>query len=253
MHFMTAPNIGALLFLGLSMAAFASAFFGVFAGAAGGVILLAAMALVVPAPVLVPVHTVVMLGAGATRTAIMWRYVMQKTLLPYLIGAAAGAALGAKVFVALPISLSLGILGLFILVVTWMPTLGRLGAERGRFVLLGFVTTFLGIFVSATGTLLAPFVASAAPERRNHSATLGALMMTTHIAKLIAFGVMGFAIGPFLPLAIAMIAASAAGNWAGKVALGHTSEGRFRLIFQIVLTALSLRLLWSAARGLGYL
>lgn len=253
MHFLTAPNIGALLFLALSMAAFASAFFGVFAGAAGGVILLAAMALVVPAPVLVPVHTVVMLGAGATRTAIMWRYVMQKTLLPYLIGAAAGAALGAKVFIALPISLSLGILGLFILVVTWMPTLGRLGAERGRFVLLGFVTTFLGIFVSATGTLLAPFVASAAPERRNHSATLGALMMTTHIAKLIAFGVMGFAIGPFIPLAIAMIVASAAGNWAGKVALGHTSEGRFRLVFQIVLTALSLRLLWSAARGLGYL
>jgi uncharacterized membrane protein YfcA len=77
-------------------------------------------------------------------------------------------------------------------------------------------------------------------------------MMTTHIAKLVAFGVMGFAIGPFIPLAVAMIAASAAGNWAGKVALGHTSEGRFRLIFQIVLTALSLRLLWSAARGLGY-
>ena len=251
MHFLSAPNIGTLLFLGLSMASFASAFFGVFAGAAGGVILLATMALVVPAPVLVPVHTVVMLGTGASRTMIMWRFVMQKTILPYLIGAAAGAALGAKVFIALPISISLGILGIFILVVTWLPALGRFGAERGRFVILGFVTTFLGIFVSATGTLLAPFVASAAPERRNHSATLGALMMTTHIAKLIAFGVMGFAIGPFLPLAIAMIAAGAAGNWAGKVALGHTSEGRFRLIFQIVLTAMALRLLWSAAKGTG--
>lgn len=253
MHFLSAPNIGTLLFLGLSMASFASAFFGVFAGAAGGVILLAAMALVVPAPVLVPVHTVVMLGTGATRTMIMWRFVMQKTILPYLIGAAAGAALGAKVFIALPISISLGILGIFILVVTWMPALGRLGAERGRFVVLGFVTTFLGIFVSATGTLLAPFVASSAPERRNHSATLGALMMTTHIAKLIAFGVMGFAIGPFIPLAIAMIAAGAAGNWAGKVALGQTSEGRFRLIFQIVLTAMALRLLWSAAKGVGFI
>ena len=251
MHFLSAPNIGTLLFLGLSMASFASAFFGVFAGAAGGVILLATMALVVPAPVLVPVHTVIMLGTGATRTMIMWRFVMQKTILPYLIGAAAGAALGAKVFIALPISISLGILGIFILVVTWLPALGRFGAERGRFVILGFVTTFLGIFVSATGTLLAPFVASAAPDRRNHSATLGALMMTTHIAKLIAFGVMGFAIGPFLPLAIAMIAAGAAGNWAGKVALGHTSEGRFRLIFQIVLTAMALRLLWGAAKGTG--
>ncbi|MGH6676351.1 MAG: TSUP family transporter [Xanthobacteraceae bacterium] len=214
-------------------------------------LLLATMALFIPAPVLIPMHTVVMLGAGATRTMIMWRFVMQKTILPYLIGAAAGAALGAKVFIALPISTSLGVLGAFILLVTWMPTLGRLGAERGRFVVLGFFTTFVGIFVSATGSLLAPFVASAAPDRRNHSATLGALMMTTHIAKLIAFGAMGFAIGPFLPLAAAMIAASAAGNWVGKVALGQTSEGRFRLIFQIVLTVIALRLLWSAARGAG--
>jgi uncharacterized membrane protein YfcA len=253
MHFLSAPNIGTLLFLALSMASFAAAFLGVFTGAAGGLMLLATMALVVPAPVLIPVHTVVMLGAGATRTIIMWRYVMQKTILPYLIGAAAGAALGAKVFIALPISTTLGILGIFILVVAWMPALGRLGAERGRFVLLGFVTTFLGIFVSATGTVLAPFVASASPERRNHSATLGALMTTTHIAKLIAFGVMGFAIGPFLPLAGAMIAASAAGNWAGKVALGRTSEGRFRLIFQIVLTGIALRLLWSAAKGAGFI
>ena len=253
MHFLTAPNIGTLLFLALSMASFAAAFFGVFTGAAGGLMLLATMALVVPAPVLVPVHTVVMLGSGSTRTMIMWRFVMKKTILPYVIGAAAGAALGAKVFIVLPISTTLGILGAFILLVTWMPALGRVGAEHGRFVVLGFVATFLGIFVSATGTVLAPFVASAAPERRNHSATLGALMTTTHIAKLIAFGAMGFAIGPFIPLAAAMIAASAAGNWAGKVALGRTSEGRFRLIFQIVLTVIALRLLWSAAIGAGFI
>jgi len=251
MHFLSAPDIGPLLFLGLSMASFAAAFFGVFTGAAGGLILLATMALVMPASILIPVHTVVMLGTGATRTMIMWRFIMQKTILPYVIGAAVGAALGAKMYVALPTSILLGILGAFILLVTWMPTLGRLGAEHGRFLVLGFVTTFLGIFVSATGTILAPFVASAAPDRRNHSATLGALMLTTHVAKLIAFGVIGFAIGPFMPLAASMIAASAVGNWAGKVALGRTSEGRFRLVFQLVLTAMALRLLWGAARAAG--
>lgn len=253
MHFFSAPDMGPLLFLGLAAASFAAAFFGVFTGAAGGLILLATMSLVVPATVLIPVHTVVMLGTGFTRTVMMWRFVMQETILPYLIGAAAGAALGAKVFVALPISTSLGILGVFILLVTWMPSLGRLGAERGRFVVLGFFTTFLGIFVSATGTLLAPFVASAAPDRRNHSATLGTLMLTTHVAKLIAFGAIGFAMGPFIPLAATMIAASTAGNWAGKVALGRIPEGQFRLIFQLVLTAMALRLLWSAARGAGFI
>lgn len=248
----SAPNIGPPLFLLLSLVSFAAAFFGVFTGAAGGVLLLGVMALVMPASVIVPVHTVVMLGAGAARTAIMWRYVMQKTIVPYLLGAASGATLAAKVFVSLPLSITLGILGGFILVVTWIPTIGRIGAAHGRFLVVGFFTTFLGIFVSATGTLLAPFVASAAPDRRNHSATVGALMLTTHVSKLIAFGFLGFAIGPFVPLTAAMILASIAGSWVGKVALSRTSEARFRIILQLVLTAMALRLIWSAAHGAGY-
>jgi uncharacterized membrane protein YfcA len=108
------------------------------------------------------------------------------------------------------------------------------------------------MFVSATGTLLAPFVASASPERRNHAATLGALMLFSHLSKLIAFGFVGIAIGSFAPLMAAMIAAGAVGNWLGEVALMRTSEQRFRLIFQMVLTALGLRLLWSAAAGAGW-
>ena len=88
-------------------------------------------------------------------------------MLPFVVGAVIGAAAGAKVFVALPMPWLQAILGAFILLVTWMPNLGRIGAERGRFAVLGFVTVFLGVFVSATGSLLAPFVASATPDRHN--------------------------------------------------------------------------------------
>jgi uncharacterized membrane protein YfcA len=253
MDFLGTPDVGPLLFAGLVLASFVTAFIGVYTGAAGGVILLAIMALAMAPAALIPVHTVVMLGTGATRTVIMWRYVMRWTVLPFTIGAIIGAAAGAKLFVAMPTSTLLGILGGFVLLVTWMPKLGRLGAERGRFAFLGFGTTFLGIFVSATGTLLAPFVASAAPDRRNHAATLGSLMLIAHLAKLVAFGFIGVAIGAFLPLMAAMVVAGAVGNWIGEKALDRTSEQRFRLIFQIVLTALALRLLWSAAVGAGWI
>src|SRR5918994_4837665 len=228
MDFLFTPEIGPLLFAGLSAASFVSGFIGVFTGAAGGVLLLALMAMVVPPTVVIPVHTVVMLGTGAARTMIMWRHVMRGTLLPFVLGSAIGAAVGAKVFVALPLDWLQAILGAFVLLVTWMPKLGRLGAEGGRFAFLGFGTTFLGVFVSATGTLLAPFVASAAPNRYNHAATLGALMTIAHIAKVAAFGFIGFAIGSFVPLMVAMVLAGAAGNWLGEAALDYTSEGRFR-------------------------
>jgi uncharacterized membrane protein YfcA len=239
-------EIGPLLFVGLSVASFATAFIAVFTGAAGGVILLGVMAMVMPPAVVIPVHTVVMLGSGITRSMIMWRYVMRETLLPFVVGAVVGAAAGAKVFVALPLVWLQAILGAFILLVTWMPNLGRVGARSGRFVVLGFATVFLGVFVSATGTLLAPFVASATPDRHSVAATMGALMTITHIAKIAAFGVIGFAVGSFVPLMAAMIVTGAAGNWLGEVALHHTSEQRFRMIFQLVLTALGLRLLWGA-------
>jgi uncharacterized membrane protein YfcA len=251
MDFLGTPDVGPLVFASLMLASLATAFIGVFTGAAGGIVLLGLMATVMPPLALIPVHTVVMLGTGAARTMIMWRHVMRPSIPPFVIGSLIGAAAGAKVFVALSTMWLELILGGFILLVTWMPNLGRFGAERGRFAMLGFMTTFLGVFVSATGTLLAPFVAAATPDRRIHVATMGALMMITHIAKIAAFGFIGFAVGRYVPLMAAMIAAGAVGNWIGEMALLRTSEQRFRLVLQLALTLLGLRLLWSAAAHAG--
>ncbi len=251
MDFLTTPDVGPLLFAGLTFASFATAFIGVFTGTAGGLILLALMAVTLPPAIVIPVHTVVQLGSGVTRTLIMWRYVMKQTLLPFLLGSIAGGALGGRIFVSLPTAWLQVILGIFILIVTWLPKLGRIGAERGRFAILGFAATFLGVFVSATGTLVAPFVASAAPDRRNHAATVGALMSFVHISKIAAFSFIGFAVGAYIPLMAAMIAAGAVGNWIGEEALHRISERNFRLILQWFLTALALQLLWNAARDWG--
>jgi len=72
------------------------------------------------------------------------------------------------------------------------------------------------VFVSATGSLLAPFIASTTPDRHSLAATMGAMMTIAHLAKLIAFGFIGFAIGSFVPLMAAMIVTGAAGNWVAR-------------------------------------
>lgn len=239
-------DMSLLMFAGLSTASFFTAFIGLYTGTAGGLILLAIMATVMPPVTVIPAHTLVQLGSGVTRTLLMWRWVMRGTLLPFLIGAGVGAALGARTFIALPQTMLMGILGVFILIVTWLPNLGRLGAERGRFAVVGFAATFLGVFVSATGTIVAPFVASASPDRRNHAATLGALMTMVHILKLAAFAAIGFSLWDYVPLIAVMVTTGAIGNWLGEVALAHTSERRFRLILQMGLTILALRLIWNA-------
>lgn len=239
-------DMSLLMFVGLTVASFFTAFIGLYTGTAGGLILLAIMATVMPPASVIPAHTFVQLGSGVTRAMLMWRWIMRGTVLPFLVGAVLGATLGARTFVALPQAFLMGILGVFILIVTWLPNLGRLGAERGRFAAVGFAATFLGVFVSATGTIVAPFVASAAPDRRNHAATLGALMTMVHILKLIAFAAIGFSIWDYVPLIAAMVATGSVGNWLGEVALARTSEKKFRLILQIGLTILALRLVWNA-------
>jgi uncharacterized membrane protein YfcA len=253
MDFLGTPDVGPLAFAGLMLASLVTSFIGVFTGAAGGIVLLGLMAMVMPPLALIPVHTVVMLGSGATRTMIMWRNVMRPAVLPFVIGSLIGAAAGAKLFVALTTVWLEFILGAFILVVTWMPKLGRAGGVGSRFAVLGFFTTFLGVFVSATGTLLAPFIAASTPDRRVHVATMGALMMTSHLAKIAAFGIIGFAIGRYVPLMAAMVATGAVGNWIGEAALLRTKEQHFRLVLQLALTILGLRLLWSAAHGAGWI
>lgn len=249
--FLGVPDMGAWMFTGLSIASAATAFIGVVTGAAGGLILLAMMANVMHPEALLVVHTVVQLGQGFTRSIVMWKFVMRDTVAPFVVGASIGALAGAKIFVSLPIPILQLILGIFILVVTWIPMLGRVGGLRNRFAAVGFMATFVGVFVSATGTLIAPFIAAAAPDRRNHAATLGALMCFTHTLKLIAFGVAGVAVGAYAPLMAVMVVTGAAGNWLGFKVLEKMPEARFRLIFQVLLTVLGLRLLWTAARGAG--
>ncbi len=246
-QFLGIPNIDVLIFSGLALASFCTAFFGMITGAGGGPILLALMAMVMPPAALIPVHTVVQLGVGSSRTIMLWRYILWPTMLPFLVGSVIGAALAAPIFVNLPTAALQGVVGLFILLVAWMPAFGRIGPEKGRFVFLGCGMTFIAMFVSSTGSLLAPFVAAISPDRRNYASTTASLMSMAHIIKLVAFGLMGFAIGAYLPLMAAMVATATLGNWLGRKVLFKLREDIFRVILKTLLTLLALRLFWIAA------
>ncbi len=239
-------GINSWIFAGLSGAALVTAFISSVSGAAGGLILLATMALVFPPVLLIPLHTIVQLGASTAMVAAHWRHLMRDTVLPFALGAIIGAAMGGRIFISLPESVLQAILGVSILVLAWVPRIARFGPERGRFVFVGFLTTFLGVFISATGTLLATFTAAVAPDRRNHIGTLGGLMCIVHVSKLAAFGVLGVEFGSYAPLMATMIALSFAGTWLAKLALERIPERLFRITFQIILTVLALRLIWIA-------
>jgi len=245
-NFFGIPNVNLLLLATLTLAAAFTTFLGTVTGTAGGLLLLAIMTFFFPIAILIPIHTVVQLGASISRTLMMWPHVKKSLIAPFAIGACVGAYAGAQIFVTLPSAILQGILAVFILVVMWTPQLGMGGPERLRFGFLGFASTFLGIFVSATGTFLSPFVAFACKNRHVHVSTMATLMGITHVAKLIAFGLIGLGIGAYLPLIGFMIFGAVIGNWIGQRTLSHMPERLFRRLFQVLLTLLAIRLLYSA-------
>jgi uncharacterized membrane protein YfcA len=50
-----------------------------------------------------------------------------------------------------------------------------------------------------------------------------------------------------------MIVTANMGNWVGRITLDHMGERSFRLLFQVLMTGLALRLIWIAAERGGYL
>ncbi len=245
------PGVDALIFYGLGIAAFCTAFLGSVTGTAGGLLLLGVLAQFFPPVVLIPVHTVAQMGANVTRLFLMWQWVMKNTLLPFGIGALIGVVVGANLFVTLPTAVLQVILGCFIILSIWIPGFARAGSLRNRFAVVGFAATFLGVFVSATGTLVSAILAGSSPDRRNLVATFSAHMIWVHSLKVIAFGVLGFAVVDYIPLMAALVAGTSLGGWAGSKALNRIPERGFRIVFKILLTVLALRLLWQAAVSAG--
>jgi uncharacterized membrane protein YfcA len=251
-QFLGVPDVDAWIFFGLSIAAFFTSIVGVVTGTAGGLLLLAVMAFFFEPATLLPLHTIIMLLTSVHMVFMFWRHILKATVLPFLAGSVLGATLGANIFIALSAAILQGIIGIFILILTWLPKISTVGGEKKRFAVVGFGVTFLGIFVSATGTLLASFIASTSPTRQNHVATMGALMVCSHVAKIVAFGVLGIALSAYVPLMISMVTGAALGNWVGSKMLDRMQEQIFRTIFKILLTVLALRLIWVGVRGLGW-
>lgn len=245
--FLGMPGVDVWLFAGLMAASFLTTFVGMVTGAAGGLLLLVILATVFPPVVLVPLHTAVQLGSNIGRIIMMHEYILRPILIPFVVGSIIGGIAGAQIFVALPPRLLQGIIATFALFALWVPQIGSFGPERGRFAMVGFLSTFIGVFVSATGTLVAPFINRASPDRRNYVATFSTLMAITHTAKMFAFLVVGVAIGVYAPLMAAMIASMVAATWLGRKVLDRVPEKQFRAVLKIVLTLLALRLLWVAA------
>lgn len=219
-------------------------------GAGGGLLMLAAMASLMPTAAVIPVHGLVQLGSNTGRTLMTWRHVAGQLCITLLAGAAVGTLIGALVLVRLPLGWLQLSIGLFILLVIWAPPQPAARASLRALAVFGAMTGFLSLFVGATGPLVSAYIQRMGHDRFQTVASMAACMSGLHILKLVAFSVGGFVWHDWLALAAAMILSGLAGTWCGLRLLGRLPEALFNRLLRWILSALALNLLYRGGLDL---
>ncbi|PKM05159.1 MAG: permease [Gammaproteobacteria bacterium HGW-Gammaproteobacteria-6] len=247
LDFLLPDALSGLMVLVLVFAAMLTSALTAAMGIGGGVLLLAIMALVMPAAAIIPVHGMVQLGSNANRALLTLKHINLPVILWFLPGVVIGAGLASLFLVQLPMSLVQLSIALFILLLCWGPALpGRATGPFGTLI-ASSITTFLSVFVGATGPLVAAFVKEQQQgERFSTVATFAAAMCLQHAPKALVYGAAGFVFSDWLGLIAMMIGAGALGTWIGLHLLRRTSDTRFGLTFNLLLSLLALRLIWQA-------
>lgn len=214
----------------------------------GGTLMVAVLALVFPPGIVVPLHGAIQLGSNAGRAVvqrahIQWRYVRWIAL-----GAVLGTIVGGQFATLLPERFFTALIGVFVLVTTWLPQPKVVGRSPVIQFVGGAVISALSMLVGATGPLVAVFLKGIA-DRRQLVATHAMLMTFQNAFKVVVFVALGFAFSSYLPLIAAMILAGFGGTALGSRLLVRVPESAFRWGFRIILTLVALDLLRGALLG----
>ena len=154
--------------------------------------------------------------------------------------------LAGQVFINLSLEVLRAVLGLFVLYAVWTPKLRPSNIGLKGYTLVGIGTTFITMFVGATGPLVSSFLSPEKLGRERVVATLAACLTAQHWLKGIAIGVLGFYFQPWIPVIVVMIASGFLGTLLGRRILKGLPERLFSRLFRIVLTLLAGRLLYLA-------
>lgn len=210
----------------------------------GGLLLIAIISFLVPAGAVIPVHGAIMIGSNAGRASLLFRYIDWRIIGWFTAGALLGALFGSRVVAVLPAwAFRLSIAG-FILFTQWGPKLKAIGLGPRAYVVSGAISTFLTLFVGASGPFMTTVISKAHHlARQGLIATTGACMTLQHGLKVVVFAAAGFFYAPWLPLIVAALVSGFFGTLLGTRLLGHLPEHVFRRVLKWLLTGIAVYLI----------
>ncbi len=220
------------------------------AGLGGGIILLLVLAQFFVPAVAIPLQSGVQFVANGSRALmirgdISWPAVGWSTVLVF-----PGALLGVRVATALPEDVMRVVLGVFVLIVAWRPSLLRWHDGRPlpsqAMLPVGGAAGFVNATAGASGPFTAPFFRAVTATHTAFVATSAASQVIAHTSKLGAYSLADFRLTDHLDVVVVGAVAVTVGSRIGTRLLGRASPEQLELVFRVVLTVLALRLIVGA-------
>jgi uncharacterized protein len=215
-------------------------------GIGGGLAMLAIMANVMPVAAIVPVHGVVQTTNNTSRAFLLRRDLCVPIFIWFSAGGIIGILVASQVVVTLPLNLLRMIMGVFILYSVWAPKLKNFTNGKGTLFFGGIISSAASMFIGASGPITMAFLPRSKLTHKQLVSTHAAIMVLQHGFKIFALGLLGFIYTPWIGLLIAMLVSGFAGALVGRAILWRVAEEKFKLIFNMVLTLLALRMLYQA-------
>lgn len=221
-------------------------------GMAGGLVLMGALALVLPVAACFVTHGILQLVANGWRAILHRQHIAWPILINYAIASIAAGAVVAVIAITPSKPVLFLLLGLVAMLV-WLPKnwLSLDAAKPAHALLSGFLVTVTNLTAGVAGPLLDVFFVRTSLNRHQIVATKAATQVFSHAAKIIVYGglLAGAEAGAIPPLWVFAIAipASMLGTTAGGWVLDRMSDTDFKRWTAWIVSAIGLFYLAKAA------
>ena len=140
------------------------------------------------------------------------------------------------------------LIGFFILLAIGIQNfkiISNLKIPTNVYLIIGFLTGILNILVGVIAPLLAVILKQSISEKKSIVGTLGYFGLIGNLIKIIGFSFIGFSFFEYLDTFLMILPATLIGSRIGQFLLNKISNKFFTVMFQLILVALAIRLLFT--------
>lgn len=197
----------------------------------------------------VPIMAVTALLANVSRVAVWWRHIRWPIVGWFSLGAAPGAAVGARLLLTLEPRWVDAAMGLFLLCM--IPARRRLQAAGWQlrpvhFLVIGAPMGLVTGLVASTGPVNTPFFLAAGLVKGAFLATEALSSLGMYAAKIALFRQFGALPWPLLARGLLVGSAVMAGSWLARAFVLRLDPARFRVLMEAMMLGAGLILLADA-------